>query len=1371
MRYFFMICFLLVNAAVWAQVRSKGLTEPVVTSSQSEGADTYAIVVGVSKYSDKTIDPLIFAHKDAEDFAEFLMSEAGGRVPKEHIKLFKDSTAIYVAIDSAFEALSRQRVPSNSKFIIFFSSHGIRDWQNEIRLKTYDQIGSRSTGVSIDYLKKRVLGFLEMGKMVTVQIYIDACLSGELTSEPFSVIDHIEVRQLGDLKKRSFWMTSSRFDQVSREADPLYNGIFTYFLIRGLKGMADTKTKDGIVIPEELSRYVKDSVEAYGDAGNSQRPQTWGGESDKLELAVVHAETLAAIKNGNVRVKLPAAKMSPVDSVISKNNTEIQNRYKKFKTDLRVFEFRNEAISGFEKLSKAALPEEIIAALKIQLINALISSSNDILSAYVKNDGKSELSRTDIEITISHLQYVSRQFDTNGKQYSILLGSKTFFEGLLSKAQKNSVQAEAKFREAIRLDSTAAFAYNELGIVLTDKGDYNAAVEIFSQGMLHAPDWLFLKNNSGVALSNLSLNQEAIKSFDESSEENPNDSAPHINKAIILTANSERERAIRSYEMGMKVLIGNSKSNRPETAWEVRQKAIDKYEEISSKKSVKESLITKSFNFTEANRYERDSNSYLNGRSDAQIDPKPYEYHQQANKLFDEALYDQAILLYDRAIRLNPNDYKSYYNKGIAMSKSWYYIDTLALAAYDSALSIKPDFARALASKGHTLIDLGRIEEAIECYSNAVLLEPKNYIAYGSKGNALRDRKRYSEAIECYQKAIGIKFDYVSALFNYANLLSDLDSLELAIVYYDRVISCSRNNSGYKVDAFFKKGNALSKLGAYEKSIMCFDSAIALNPRYTGAFNNKGMSLSDLRRYREAITCFELAIKIDSSEAKFFNNKGYAQMKLGNDALAIRSFDKATFLKTDFELAFYNRGNTFANLGKYPEAIENYQIAIGIDPKYVTAYTDMGLALEKLKKYDEAIVAFDHAIELDSSDPFAHLYRGSDMVFMECFSEAIESFENAISIDSTLTEAFLLKGIVLKEIGENNQAIQAFDKVIALDPSHSSVYIKKAFTLLDLNHSNDAVALFEKAIKTSDQEKEVYRGYALALLGCEKHRDALKVVNKLLKADSSDYSAHLIKGLIFTDQYKFDAGLLALEKAILIDGENELGFLWKGIILFEVKRHEDALSALKKASGMKYGDLLVLLHFTMGESLRLLGRYQDAVESYNLAIGLSGKCYGCYVGKAHTLYSDAKFDESIIAIDKAIEIKPDDYDAHFHKGSIYFKLKNYQAGLDVFTRAIEIKKDSKAANNNRGYALRKLARPEAFAFFNQIIDRRLDYYLTYYNLACLYARQNKEADALVYMKKALKKGYRNFVEMDEDSDLNDIRHRPAFAQLIQKYRK
>jgi predicted O-linked N-acetylglucosamine transferase (SPINDLY family) len=82
-----------------------------------------------------------------------------------------------------------------------------------------------------------------------------------------------------------------------------------------------------------------------------------------------------------------------------------------------------------------------------------------------------------------------------------------------------------------------------------------------------------------------------------------------------------------------------------------------------------------------------------------------------------------------------------------------------AIAHYDKALSLKPDYAEAWINKGFTLHEHKRYDEALAHYDKALSLKPDYAEGWSNKGITLNELKRFDEAIVHYDKALSLKSD------------------------------------------------------------------------------------------------------------------------------------------------------------------------------------------------------------------------------------------------------------------------------------------------------------------------------------------------------------------------------------------------------------------------------------------------------------------------------------------------------------------------------------------------------------------------------------------------------------------------------------
>jgi len=77
---------------------------------------------------------------------------------------------------------------------------------------------------------------------------------------------------------------SSKAEETSLESAGLRQGVFSHFLIRGLKGEADLN-RDKVISVQELFDFINEKVRDY--TGNRQSPVIKGTYDPKMTVAVM----------------------------------------------------------------------------------------------------------------------------------------------------------------------------------------------------------------------------------------------------------------------------------------------------------------------------------------------------------------------------------------------------------------------------------------------------------------------------------------------------------------------------------------------------------------------------------------------------------------------------------------------------------------------------------------------------------------------------------------------------------------------------------------------------------------------------------------------------------------------------------------------------------------------------------------------------------------------------------------------------------------------------------------------------------------------------------------------------------------------------
>ncbi len=187
-----------------------------------------------------------------------------------------------------------------------------------------------------------------------------------------------------------------------------------------------------------------------------------------------------------------------------------------------------------------------------------------------------------------------------------------------------------------------------------------------------------------------------------------------------------------------------------------------------------------------------------------------------------------------------------------------------AIANYNKAISIDPDFAEAYNNLGIALKGLGRLDEAVESYNRAISINPDFAEAHCNLGNALRDLSQLTEAVDSYDKAVSIKPAFVEAHNNLGIALKGLGRLDEAVESYLKAISINPNHT----EAHNSLGNALNELGRFDEAVASYKIAISIIPDYAEAHCNLGTVFNELGQLNDAITSYKIAISSNPDHAK-----------------------------------------------------------------------------------------------------------------------------------------------------------------------------------------------------------------------------------------------------------------------------------------------------------------------------------------------------------------------------------------------------------------------------------------------------------------------------------------------------------------------
>ena len=247
------------------RLKFKGAPQHAPAGNVAKNASTvslYALVVGVGKFKDKSINGLEWAGKDARDFAAALKLQEGRLYSKVDVKLLAEEDADNGSILDGLTWLQRQ-VSQGDVGVLFLAGHGVTDPSGDYyyvpynaRIETVAGLplptrGSSVPDTEIAHTLKRLAG--------NAIFFFDTCHSGNATGISFRGLDYNKLINEIAGSANAIVLASSTGSESSLESEKWQHGAFTMALLEGIAGKG-LHYDPGVVTIDELNVYVKRRV-------------------------------------------------------------------------------------------------------------------------------------------------------------------------------------------------------------------------------------------------------------------------------------------------------------------------------------------------------------------------------------------------------------------------------------------------------------------------------------------------------------------------------------------------------------------------------------------------------------------------------------------------------------------------------------------------------------------------------------------------------------------------------------------------------------------------------------------------------------------------------------------------------------------------------------------------------------------------------------------------------------------------------------------------------------------------------------------------------------------------------------------------------
>jgi uncharacterized caspase-like protein/Tfp pilus assembly protein PilF len=567
-------------------------------ASKNTEVGLWAVVIGVSRYKfgdqttkDGEIPNLKNAGDDAQAMYDFLRSPNGGGFRDVndggHLILLKDENATKANVEKSLNSLRQTR--PNDYFIIYIAAHGALLPQTNSQSRASEEVpffilhdtnlgDMQNTAIRMESFRKLVSEIpAKKGLVIS-----DTCHSAgvQLQTRGIKITERANSRyleEMGKIPSGVGYLSAADQTELSYELDTLNAGVFTYSVLEGLRGLADTNN-DNVVNYKELKDYVSDKVLEMTE--RKQRPQ---GNVTSVEANYIPISI----------VKYADAKVAPA-------------------SNYGLLVIRTPDLDGVE----VAINGKPVATLDSRIPNTVKVAAGTQTLSFTKGGMKRSL-QTSVEAGKSKLVEINLSFsegeedslvDSSDKQINVFLredrepskdAKDLFTKGVDSFNKQRFDEAVQTLNKAIQSNGGAyadAFVYR--GRAQQSLNDNRAAVDSFRQALALRPTDFETRTLLAEARFNISDNvEEIIAELREVIKRHPNFGFARVVLADVLLwrgdaigAELQLKAAIRSnpklppaHMILADVLTYQDSLEKQKQAPLEAQKALELFDEVAKK--------------------------------------------------------------------------------------------------------------------------------------------------------------------------------------------------------------------------------------------------------------------------------------------------------------------------------------------------------------------------------------------------------------------------------------------------------------------------------------------------------------------------------------------------------------------------------------------------------------------------------------------------------------------------------------------------------------------------------------------------------------------------------------------------------------------
>jgi len=254
--------------------------EKDIPQARTQHSQDYAIVFGVESY--KNVPSVTFARRDAQWIKAYFEKTLG--IPAGNIYFKTDADVSLAEFKVAFSGWLQKRVQKGvSNVYIYYAGHGAPELKaKKAYLIPYD--GNPNYPEQTGYDVEKLYADLDGLGARSVTVFLDACFSGANRNDEMLLADArpIMIEVTGPVTGNVTVFSATSGAQIASAWPEKKHGLFSYYLMKGLQGAADSNSDRNITV-KEMGDYLSSNVpQTAGLLDREQTPEVQTPDDQKI---------------------------------------------------------------------------------------------------------------------------------------------------------------------------------------------------------------------------------------------------------------------------------------------------------------------------------------------------------------------------------------------------------------------------------------------------------------------------------------------------------------------------------------------------------------------------------------------------------------------------------------------------------------------------------------------------------------------------------------------------------------------------------------------------------------------------------------------------------------------------------------------------------------------------------------------------------------------------------------------------------------------------------------------------------------------------------------------------------------------------------